>query len=305
MFATAINLVGNYTRPILMISRGYKSQDVIPGTATLFFVNDEACAVTCKHVAEMIVEAETINEHYESFKKERSKLTNNPNYKNELKKLEKRYGYHSGVTVEVKNNFVDCVDSISSINCIFHPDYDLAIIKLIGYKTLKYCGHAVFANDGDRIQPGDFMCRLGYPFPEFTGFCYDSANDVISWDASGNMNTPRFPIEGMLTRHLMGQYGEIMGYEISTPGLRGQSGGPLFSADGIVYGVQFQTKHLHLGFDINRKSIMINGQYQIINNQPFLHVGECIHVNIIKEFLKNNNIRFYVGDSTDNECVIE
>ncbi len=305
MFADAINLVGNYTRPILMISREYKSQNAIPGSATLFFVNDEACAVTCKHVAEIIIEAEKSVERYESFKKERSNIASNPNYKNELKKLEKRYGFHSGVTVEMKSNFLNCVDSFSTINCILHPEYDLAIIKFIGYKTLQYHGHAVFAKDGDRIQPGDFLCRLGYPFPEYTGFRYDSVNDTICWDLAGNLNTPRFPIEGMLTRHVIGQYGEIMGYEISTPGLLGQSGGPLFTANGIVFGIQFQTKHLHLGFDINRKSMIINGHAQTINNQPFLHVGECIHVNIIKDFLKKNNIRYYVGDSPEDEYVIE
>ena len=54
--------------------------------------------------------------------------------------------------------------------------------------------------------------------------------------------TPRFPIEGMLTRHIM-HGNEIAGIELSTPGLRGQSGGPLFNSEGLVCGMQSGTNH--------------------------------------------------------------
>ena len=39
MFVKAIRTVGAFTRPIQSISRSYGSKDVIPGAATLFFVN--------------------------------------------------------------------------------------------------------------------------------------------------------------------------------------------------------------------------------------------------------------------------
>ena len=304
MFANAINIVGNFTRHILTISREYKSQNVIPGAATLFFVNDEGYAITCKHVAEIIIQAEKINSQYNAFKQERNALPNDSHRKSELKKLEKKYGYHSNATVELKNNLFGCVDSSSSIDYILHPQYDLAIIKFEDYKKTLYTGHAVFAKNGANVQPGDFLCRLGYPFPEYTGYIYDKASDSIDWDPTGRLITPRFPIEGMLTRHLLGQNGEIMGFELSTPGLRGQSGGPLFSADGIIYGMQSMTNHLHLGFDITNETMLIQGKTQIINNQPFLHVGQCIHVDIIKQFLDKNHVHYFVGDSLDSEEAI-
>ena len=180
MFADAINLVGNYTRPILSISREYKNQSIIPGSATLFFVNDEGCAITCKHVAEIIIEAEEINKKYAQLKEERAKNKKESHYRNELKKLEKKYGYRSGIIVETKNTFYDCIDSVSEINYVLHPTYDLAIIQFKGFSQKLYSGHAVFAKDGDRTQPGDFLCRLGYPFPEFTGFLYDSWESINS-----------------------------------------------------------------------------------------------------------------------------
>lgn len=52
MFVEAIKEVGKYTRPIHTVTRTFK--DIThPGASTLFFVNENAIAVTCKHVAEI------------------------------------------------------------------------------------------------------------------------------------------------------------------------------------------------------------------------------------------------------------
>ena len=84
------------------------------------------------------------------------------------------------------------------------------------------------------FRPGDYLCRLGYPFPEFTNFKYNLSDDEICWTEENSISTPRFPIEGMVTRHLCDENGSVWGIELSTPGLKGQSGGPLFNSDGIV-----------------------------------------------------------------------
>jgi hypothetical protein len=53
------------------------------------------------------------------------------------------------------------------------------------------------------------------------------------------------------------------------------------------------TTHLHLGFDMKNKEIMNDGKKIKISNYPFLHVGDCIHVDRIKEFLILDNIKFH------------
>jgi hypothetical protein len=78
---------------------------------------------------------------------------------------------------------------------------------------------------------------------------------------------------------------------LSTPGLRGQSGGPAFDIDGKVWGVQCKTSHLDLDFDIDQK-VMRKGIEKRITDSPFLHTGICVHIDILKSFMKDNNVQF-------------
>ena len=90
--------------------------------------------------------------------------------------------------------------------------------------------------------------------------------------------------------------GIITGIELSTPGLRGQSGGPLFDQKGVVYGMQSSTYHVHLGFDIKDKEIRENGRAKKVSNHPFLYLGRCVHVDVIKAFLKEKSTKFYENE---------
>ena len=97
----------------------------------------------------------------------------------------------------------------------------------------------------------------------------------------------------MVTRFLGDSTLGVYGIEMSTPGLRGQSGGPVFDENGVVYGMQFSTKHLHLGFDLEDKEIMINNKIKKVSDYSFIHLGQCIHANMIKSFLKQHQVSFY------------
>jgi hypothetical protein len=168
----------------------------------------------------------------------------------------------------------------------------LSILRIENFKNSLYQAHARFLKDSSTLKQGKFMCRLGYPFPEFTNFRYDPVADDIEWTNTGQIETPRFPIEGMLTRHLMHE-GKTIGLELSTPGLRGQSGGPLFDENGVICGMQAGTNHLHMGFDMKNFEYKAGGHHIRVNNQPFLHVGHCVHVDVITTFLRENNIKFF------------
>ena len=267
MFVEAIERIGGYTRPIFTISRTYGSQQVDPGAATMFFVNEEGWAVTCKHVAKMVIDAAAIEKKYSDFRAQKAKLGHGFNAEEQLHGLEEVFKYTSNTLAQLKVNFVDCVDRIQSVQCKIHPNADLALIKFDGFNKVVYKGHAVFGSDDSVIKQGRFMCRVGFPFPEFKNFKYDPIKDDIGWTKEGTKSSPRFPMEGMVTRLIAAPEGGLIGIELSTPGLKGQSGGPLFDTKGVVYGMQSSISPLNL--------------------------GQCVHMNVIKDFMLKEGVTFY------------
>lgn len=306
MFADAIEKNRKFTRSIHTISRRYGSTEVVPGTGTLFFVNDDGVAITCKHVVETLSKCKPINDLYQQFKNEISLVPSDENYDSQVKTIVAKYGYTPNITAELRSTFYDCVQTSGasiSYTVIKHKEYDLAIIKFDNMTSKLYQGHAVLAKDSKNLRQGDFLCRIGYPFPEFSNYQYNTVTDSITWSASGRTSTPLFPIEGMFTREVANK-GKTFAYELSTPGLRGQSGGPLFDKTGVIYGVQSETVFLHLGFDQYNTKVRINGEMREVDNHPFLHVGRCICVDIIKEFLDSNGIKYFVNDGNGGEEVV-
>ena len=294
MFVDAIERVDLFTRPLHSIVRLYGHDVVVPGTATLFFVNQEGCAVTCKHVADLIAQADSIFHNYRQFQGARQAVLRDKNAKHLISQLETRHKLSVDTIIRVLNSFVGCVDQFKQLHIDRHPTQDLALLRFEGYNRILYQSHATFLSDTSRIKPGRSLCRLGYPFPEFTNFRYNPAVDDIEWVSTGRAASPSFPIDGIVTR-LSGDGNTISGIELSTPGLRGQSGGPLFDTNGLIYGMQSATSHLHLGFDIEDHEVLINGRKRRVSNYPFLNVGRCVHVDVIKAFLREKGVTFYEG----------
>lgn len=287
MFVKAILEVAGFTRAIHSISRNFGDAQIQRGSATLFFVNEEGYALTCKHVAQWLSQADQINKRHDEFQAQSKTLNSG-----QKAGLAKKLGMTAGQTSEMRITFVDCVDNISNLKFFLHPEYDLAIIKFDGFQKTLYTNQPRLKKDDDQVQPGSMLCRMGFPFPEFSNYRLNPETQNLEWTKEGTARSPRFPIEGMLTRFLGDSKGKIYGMELSTPGLRGQSGGPLFDSEGRIVGMQSRTKHLHLGFDIEEKTIIAHGKTKKVNDYAFIHLGECIHVSVIKEFLRKNNVSF-------------
>lgn len=292
MFVEALDQVDQFTRAIHFICRYHGSAEIIPQTATMFFVNEQGCAVTCKHVADNLIYSDKFYTRYLQFRKEFSYFEREKVAALEKKRLEEKYGLRSDSLIRIKSSFPDSVNGDYRLVIHRHPVYDLAIVQFQGYSEIKYKGFARLLKDETKIRPGRTLCRLGYPFPEFSNYRFNKDTDDIEWSQSGRISTPAFPIDGIITRQVADQNG-IFGIEMSTPGLKGQSGGPLFDTKGIVYGMQSATQHLHLGFDQVNREVISEGIRKRVSNFPFLNVGRCVHVRIIKEFLRAKKIKFY------------
>ncbi|MBI5506616.1 MAG: trypsin-like peptidase domain-containing protein [Deltaproteobacteria bacterium] len=294
MFVSAIELASGFTRPIHSIARFYGSTSIVPGAATLFFVNPDGWAITCGHVARQLLAADHMIAAFEAFKLERSALTSHKKRGAALRKLETRYGYNVEAVVELYSLFVGCIEGPLNAEVMLHPDLDMALVKFHGFTRLLCTAFPVFASDGTQLKQGRFLCRLGYPFPEFNNYEHDPVSDRIRWTATGRQATPRFPIEGMVTRQLLNGAGAIVGFELSTPGLRGQSGGPAFDSEGRVWGLQAATAHLDLDFDVDAEVQRGRNRKRITANS-FLHVGHCLEVEVIKRFMREKGVSFREG----------
>ncbi len=296
MFADAISQVSIFTRPIHSISRYYGSTEAIPGAATLFFVNEEGWALTCGHVARQLIAAGQLAEKYKQFRNELKSSTGEMNKNKLLKELEKKHGYNKKTVLEIKNRFINCVEGKKDegkkdIDIRLHKTVDIALLQFKSFDRLLCENFPTFAADITGLKQGKFLCRLGFPFPEFTNYAYSEENETIDWIGSGKDTTPQFPLEGMLTRHILGNDNAVVGFEMSTPGLRGQSGGPVFDKNGVVWGMQAATAHLDLDFDLNQE-VLRQGIKKRVTDSAFLHVGHCIHLDVIKSFMKENKVTF-------------
>lgn len=290
MFVKAIEIAAGFTRSIHSISRNYGSTIVQSGAATLFFVNSDGWALTCRHVAELIPIGDQLLAKRQAFLDELAVHRGEKKEKLLLRELEKKYGFSKETTFELFNNFMNCVEGTLNFEIRPHPELDVALIHFINYKKLGCNSFPEFAANGADLKQGKFLCRLGFPFAEFSNYAYDAGTDKIHWTDTGRVDTPRFPIEGMVTRNV-NMNDRLVGFELSTPGLRGQSGGPAFDTDGVIWGMQSMTGHLDLDFDVNQEVIR-SGRKKKVSDSAFLHVGFCIHIDILKSFMKENNVEF-------------
>ena len=300
MFVNSIEIAIKFTRSIRTIYRNYGSNEIMPGCSTCIVVNDQGWILTCKHVTEGLIKpADMINNKYVQFKADLAGLSSTSDRKKRkiVADLEKKYGYSkcSPCTIQVKNVFDNIVDTFTSFT-IFECSYaDLALIKFEGFNQI-YCDcYPVFKDNSAELKQGLSLCRLGFPYPEFSNFQYNTQLDDIEWTTNGRSDSPLFPIDGILTRMIANELGQIVGLELSTPGLKGQSGGPLLDKDGIVCGLQSSTHSLPLGFDQVNREIMVDGKKKRISNYPFLHLGRCVHVDIIKKFLDEQGVKYQKG----------
>ena len=290
MFIKAIETATSFTKPIHIIQRFYGSEEVHPAAATLFFVNSEGWALTCRHVANILMLERQLNKHKADFEADFASMQGKKKDKQILKELQHKYGLNNKTIFEIKPLFINCVEGNPTIQVKLHPSLDLALLHFNGFAKLLCTTFPIFPKDTSSLKQGKSLCRLGFPFPEFTNFEFNQNENTIKWTKAGRDNTPIFPIDGMVTRHV-GQNDKVVGFELSTPGLRGQSGGPAFDKDGKIWGMQFATKHLDLDFDVNM-NVVRNGQKKNIYNSAILHVGRCVHVDILKSFMSEHKVVF-------------
>jgi hypothetical protein len=291
MFKSAYNIANKYTQPFIITMR-FHDGTVESGLGSFVILNRDGWAMTAAHNFGVVF---SYNQHQTEIKAytESLKLIMASTQINEEEKIEQQKALHynpkwitnysiflGGSQVNIHENFI-------------HGDHDIAFFRMDAQAVNPLTIFPKIKNPAT-ISPGTSLCKLGFPFVEFkAGFDEQRQQFMLPPNL---LPIPLFPIEGIYTRNFLkgkSQDGmDILFLETSSPGLKGQSGGPIFDHEGVIYAVQSQNLTIPLGFT---GTAQINGKGTVEENQ-FLNLGIGVHPKTLEILLNRYNISYLKSD---------
>lgn len=292
MFAKAYSLARCFTQPLIISRRSYNETVECIGGAFVV-LNDEGWIITAAHLWESFFAYQQHTNELQAHKKQLEEIEQDQSLteKQRNKKLRRIKPNPRWIT---NHSFWWGWDGVSIKDVRALHEGDIVIGRLEPFKQTMVKAYPTIKDPSKDLNPGTSLCKLGYPFHQLKA-SFDETKDVFTL-APGVVPLPLFPIEGIYTRNAVvgrskdGKY-EIKLLETSSPGLRGQSGGPIFDTNGTVWAIQNRTTHFPLGFSPKVKK---NGK-EVEENQ-FLNVGLGVHPELIVAFLRENGISFKLSD---------
>ena len=278
MFADACEKAARFTRPVITSIRHYDGT-VHCSCGTFIVLNDDGWILTAGHMFDSFMAFQDHSKKIKDIDEQNShKLMdrNRPKIKIEPKWITNHSFWWGWDGVRLNNVFVD-------------RKIDIAVGRLEPFNKLWITEFPVI-KDPSKMRPGTSLCKLGFPFSTVTATFDEDAKSFKL--AEGTLPLPLFPIEGMHTRNIaQGKSADgtidALYVETSSPGIRGQSGGPIFDKDCNICGIQLRTNHLPLDFKPEAK---VDGK-KVVENQ-FINLGVGLHAKTIVEVLKRRSIEF-------------
>lgn len=292
MFADACEKASAWTRPVT-ISRRFYDGTTECSIGSFVHVNSEGWIVTAAHILAFFAE-------YQKHQKELAEYNESVREVSSREGLSKQRREREIGRLQLNPKWVTNLSlwwagdarRIQSVSMLGHND--LAIGRLEPFDPSEVAEYPVFKNPAT-LRQGTSLCKLGFPFSRVE-VEFDETAGVFRFPP-GTLPLPRFPLEGIFTRNVVqnvtvGERQEAAKYiETSTPGLRGQSGGPIFDADGTVWGIQSRTHHLPLGFT---PKVLVGGR-EVEENQ-FLNVGLGVHPEVVVGLLREKGVAFRMSE---------
>lgn len=279
MFRQAIAIARDFTLPVIMSRKPVEGR-CEASIASAVVVNDEGWVVTAGHVLEIfaaMAEDEKKTRQAEiAIANAQSAATN----RHEKRRLERagpkinkaatdRYSFALG-NLPVGVRMVDPQ--------IVIPAADLGLARLEPFDPAWIPRYPVFKDPSKGVEPGVSLCKLGFPFHAVEP-TWNAA--LGAFELPQDLQLALFPMDGILTRHVLVSLPDgapkppfqLQFLETSTPGLKGQSGGPTFDVNGTIWAIQSSTAHLHLGF-----APSVPGGKNGEKEHQFLNVGYGVHL---------------------------
>jgi hypothetical protein len=279
MFSKAYEIASKYTRPVITLKR-QENGDVASGVATFMLLNKDGWALTAAHVMTDAILAQRHAQERAAYQQQVEAIQNNATYsvgkkRHEINSLKKNYEWITNIS------FWWAGDGINAGQVHIDEARDLAAVHLSNTDALGIKTFPQFAPANVDLPAGTSLCRLGYPFHAVAAR-FDANINQFKIDQLPAM--AMFPNEGIHTRIMMmvdqATQRQTKFLETSSPGLRGQSGGPIFDVQGRVWAIQSKTLSLQLGFAPTVKQ----GKREIVEHQ-FIHIGVGSHIDEVRGFL--------------------
>jgi hypothetical protein len=273
MFAAANTLARGFTFPMIVSSRRRKgSVDVAVCAFTV--LNREGWIVTAAHIFQLAAAANADAPKVVALRERIAAIEGDASLspRARARELEKAEGAADPEWV-THNAYWLGRDGVTLRDIKTNAAADIAVGRLDPVPPDLVVATPIFKNPASGILPGTSLCRLGFAFTKVK-----STFDEPSGGFRVKGEVRYFPLEGMFTRIVEAGKkadGSVAArfIETSSPGLRGQSGGPLFDSQGRIWGIQSRTQHLALGFN---PEIEIAGTRTTV--PQFINLGLATHV---------------------------
>lgn len=300
MFAKAYELASKFTHPVIISSVTY-SGEVGTSIGAYVLVNKDGWILTAAHIFNIEQKAREGRKAADDAEEARAQVLADKSLRPKVRDKRLR-GINAPKDAIKQHSFWWGADGIQVNTFTALPGVDLAVAKLENFTPADDQVFPTFYCPKDNmLSYGRSLCRLGFPFHSIAA-SFDADTQRFTF-APGSLPLPRFPIDGILTRELNladeggaplnlkfadKQIGAQM-IETSSPGLMGQSGGPIFDVAGRVWGIQSRTNHLPLGF---APTVIDPITKRTVTEHQFLHVGVGAHPKVICEFLDGLGVPF-------------
>lgn len=273
MFRTACATARQFTFPVVL-SRRTVAGDVEAMIGTFVVLNADGWILTAAHIVDA----------FEQMIIGRELTEGRPALEAAIKadkslKPKERYDRLKALGKTKPTDTINCSGWWSADGAVitdFHryPDIDLCVARLDKVDLSTIGAFPTIKDPTKDIDSGVSLCKLGFPFHSVEPV-WDDATQSFQFPP-GSLPFPLFPIEGMLTREILIEPDGTEPFpfkmlEVSSPGLKGQSGGPIFDSSGTVWAIQSSTLPLPLGFD----PVVPGGGGR--TEHQFLNVGIGVH----------------------------
>jgi hypothetical protein len=285
MFVDAYALAERFTRPLVISTRRLNGE-VGSAVATWILLNADGWFLTAGHVFDLWRDFELHLPEVRTYRAAHAAITADPSLDAEQRRaaLERLAGTVDLAWIENCSTWWGN-DGLSSRDVSVIGNLDLALGRLEPANLLAG-PYPTFKNPDVGFRPGRSLCRFGFPFEQIA-VSFDPARSAFSLD---QLHLALFPIEGILTRIIAGPGTPAQFIETSSPGLRGQSGGPVCDARGRIWGVQSRTAHVPLGFN---PTVTANGR--TFEEHQFINLGWAVHVRLILDALRARGVEVEVS----------